>query len=183
MKCSKEFKIAKYEFKADITLNEIIKSDGYLNDMEKSLKASILEKIQQLERELTDFSLKQIQFESAFYDHFAEIRRKIDLQREELKSKIDELALAMIEHAKATEKELLQQLNEKYSQIKLASLQELSKTAHDEFRKQNLTLESINKLKMEQEKKIGQVKSIVDDINCIKEDIESYEFQVRFYGK
>ncbi len=42
-------------------------------------------------------------FDLDCYNHFQEIRRKIDIQRVELKDKIDQIALKMIDELKAIE--------------------------------------------------------------------------------
>ncbi len=48
------------------------------------------------------------------YDHFQEMRFKIDEQREELKMKIDDIALAMIDKIKKSEAMFLNNLKKKF---------------------------------------------------------------------
>jgi hypothetical protein len=46
------------------------------------------------------------------FDHFQELRFQIDDQREELKKRIDDIALAMINQEKKSEESLLKTLKE-----------------------------------------------------------------------
>ena len=53
--------------------------------------------IQQLEHLQEDLDRIFSDLKGLSFDHFSEIRRQIDLQREKLKKKIDEIALKMID--------------------------------------------------------------------------------------
>ena len=49
------------------------------------------------------------------YNHFQEVRRQIDLHREKLKEKIDDIYMNMIEETKVFETSYLKSLNEKFT--------------------------------------------------------------------
>ena len=58
----------------------------HLSDEERSIKNAIQELIQKLEQLQYDVNLKQNDMELKSFDYFTEIRRQIDIQREELKN-------------------------------------------------------------------------------------------------
>ena len=58
-------------------------------------------------------------FELTVHERFVEIRRKIDTQREELKKKIDDIALEMIDQTKERENTLISNLKEKYLNLNI----------------------------------------------------------------
>ena len=68
------------------------------------------------------------------YDHFVEIQRKIELQREELKQKIDNISMAMIEKTKAMQASYNSQCESFKFDKDLSSLDEDLKKLNDAFR-------------------------------------------------
>jgi hypothetical protein len=86
-------------------------------------------------------------------NHFQEVRRQIDLQREELKVRIDEVALAMIAKTNKYEAAYLERLN-KNLQVALnsfdtKSLEDELKKSEEAFRDPLLLLETIQKMQCE----------------------------------
>ena len=77
------------------------------------------------------------------YEHFSELKRQIDIHREELKIKIDDIALEMTDKAKLNEEDFCKELN-LIQQEKMVSERE----DKDEFFR-GLTLEKNLKLKKE----------------------------------
>ncbi len=68
------------------------------------------------------------------FEHFQEIRFKIDQHREELKKRIDEIALAMIDETKKYENKYSRDLKEKSSEIE------------DTFRNPNLLITTVQEI-------------------------------------
>ena len=80
---------------------EILAKDLHLSAKERTIKQATQYLIQQLEHLQTDLSRRHSDLERISFDHFSEIRRHIDIQREEL----DEIALKMIDRVNENEKD------------------------------------------------------------------------------
>ena len=83
-----------------------------MSDAEKSKKKSLEESIQNFSQLNEQLQESKNVFELESHNHFQEIRRKIDVQREELKDQIDRIALAMIVEIKAVEESYANKLKE-----------------------------------------------------------------------
>ena len=101
--CKQEFRLDDNEFKPNEIAQNLIEKEIYLTETEKAIKnlsENFFNEGSRLNEELENnkrvFTLK-------CFEHFQEIRRKIDLQREELKNEIDKIALAMIDQTKEFE--------------------------------------------------------------------------------
>ena len=88
------------EVKLNENLNEMLKMCLHLNWNEKKLIDEI-EKLLETNKSLTeDLKPKEAESERLCFDHFAKIMNDIDLQREELKKRIDEFSLELIDKVK-----------------------------------------------------------------------------------
>jgi hypothetical protein len=96
------------------------------------------------------------------HKHFQEVLFQIDEHREELKKKIDDLSLEMIERTKKYEDLYLKSLNEKFKSIETKSVeQDLEET----FRNPNLVFETLNEMLQRHEKTLEDIKLKVNEIN------------------
>ena len=103
LNCNEEFPKSK-RFKSNQLAKQFIDSDSHLNEEQKSTKQSITNMLSQFDFLLEGFKSNQATFEINVSKQFDKIRFKTDLQREELKKKIDEIALEMIDQTKEREK-------------------------------------------------------------------------------
>ena len=78
-----------------------------------SLKRELEESLRQFFEFYDEFTQNRTQLDSDVFDHFQELRFKIDQHREELKKRIDDIALAMIDETKKYEEKYLKSLKEK----------------------------------------------------------------------
>jgi hypothetical protein len=108
--CSEEFQVKDNAFKSNSELKKLIESHSYLSREEISLKQKLEESIQNFFEFYDEFTLNRTKLESDVFDHFHEMRFKIDEHREELKKKIDDIALAMIDDTKKHEEIYLKEL-------------------------------------------------------------------------
>jgi DNA repair exonuclease SbcCD ATPase subunit len=144
-------------------MQKLIENERYLSDEEKSLK-------KQLEQALRDFLNLNEQLQDAknsfdldCHNHFQEIRRKIDVQREELKDQIDKIALAMIEQTKEMEQKHLTNSNK--FKVDVFDLDKEKKILDETFRDVNLSIESIKELKSKQDETVSSIKSKINEID------------------
>ncbi len=94
-KCNEEFQVNSHEFKPNIELNNnSIESQSYLSEEELSLKKILEQSIREFFQFYDEFSQNRTQLDLDVFDHYQELRFKIDEYREELKKRIDEIALA-----------------------------------------------------------------------------------------
>jgi len=101
--CKQEFGLGENEFKPNEIVQNLIEKRMHLTEAEKAIKHfsdKLFNEATRLVDEHEDN--KRISAHKCF-EHFQEIRRKIDLQREELKNEIDKIALAMIDQTKEFE--------------------------------------------------------------------------------
>jgi hypothetical protein len=131
--CNQEFALDENEFKPNEIVQNLIEKEMHLTEAEKTIKKlneTFLNEGLRLNEELENnkrvFALKS-------FEHFQEIRRKIDLQREELKNEIDKIALAMIDQTKEFEKFFMKRL-EPREEIALKLTSDLKKLANETFR-------------------------------------------------
>jgi len=78
-------------------LRKFIESQSYLSEEESSLKKELEESIRKFFEYYDEFAQNKTKLDMDVFEHFQEIRFKIDQHREELKKRIDEIALAMID--------------------------------------------------------------------------------------
>jgi hypothetical protein len=95
--CNEEFGVKNNEFKSNEAITQIIESHSYLNETELKLKHELEDSIRTFLESYDEFIQNKSKLESEVFDHFHEMRFQVDEQREELKKRIDEIALAMID--------------------------------------------------------------------------------------
>jgi hypothetical protein len=139
-------------------MQKLTENERYLSVEEKSLK-------KQLEQAFGDFLNLNEQLQDAknsfdldCYNHFQEIRRKIDVQREELIDQIDKIGLAMIEQTKEMEQKNLTNSNE--FKVDIFDLDKEKKILEEIFRDVNLSIESIKKEKSFKRNEIKQYQTL-----------------------
>jgi hypothetical protein len=103
------------------------------------------------------------------------LRRQIDIHREELKAKIDEIALGMIEKAKKQESEFYQDLKETH-RIKDFNFEDEKQNLDEIFRNVDLTFDQIKQLKLDSEIGIKSLQAKMIDLNGLKVEIEKCNF-------
>jgi hypothetical protein len=118
--CKQEFEVKDNEFKTVNLVKKQLDEHVYLNDEEVSLKKKIEDSIRQFFQMYEQFTLNKTKLDLDVYNHFQEIRFKLDEHREELKQKIDDIYMEMIEKTKKFEATYLKSLEDKlYASLKL----------------------------------------------------------------
>ena len=113
--CKQEFEVKNHDLKSNKSIQKQINDRVYLNEEEISLKQKIEDSIKIFYQMYEEFTLSKTKLDLECHNHFDEIRRKIDVQREDLKEKIDDIYVEMIEKTKEAEKTYLKSLDEKLS--------------------------------------------------------------------
>jgi hypothetical protein len=112
------------------------------------------------------------------HNHFQEIRRKLDLQREELKEKIDKIYFAMIDETKEKEKLYASRLESLSYKGNIQTLEKEIHSVNEAFRHLNVSLESIRQMRDEKNAANIELESKLKQLSQIKEYlIKSNEFE------
>ncbi len=124
---------------------------------------------------LEDLNLRFEEFSVTQYDHFAHLRRKIDIRRESLILEINKISDEMINSITKTEKTFLEKVNEciclkfdiKHEKEKLEAF----------FRNSNLTLDSIETLKIENDAKCKELKAELNNFDLFEQNLNNNSFK------
>ena len=168
----------------------------FLNEEEKSLKQKIEESIKLFYKMYSKFSLSKTKFDLDCHNHFQEIRFQLDLHREKLKEKIDDIYMEMINRTKEFEASYLKNFNEKFSSslksFEIKSYDEYLKEVEETFRDPKLLIKSIKGIYQKQEKTIATIQSTLKVMNHVKEDLKasnkfkpnvSFSFEKNLFGQ
>ena len=118
---------------------------------------------------------EQSKFELKSYDYFAEVKRQIDIYREELKSKIDTIALAMIKQAEEHAKLFAQKLDSTRCFKELNTDRERY-IFEDEFRHLNTNILRIKQLKADHLAGISYLQSKLEQIKFMSQQMSKCGF-------
>ena len=176
MKCEKDFDVPQRGFTPNLILSDLLASELHLSEEEKSIKRAIQDQILKLIQIQHDVKQTHIDMEITSFQHFTEIRRKIDLQREELKAKIDEIALKLVDQAKERENAYKLKLEQTISVIVEANMQNMSQILAQEFRNPVMLNEHAKRLQMEHEQHINEFQARINEYNLLGMERKSLEF-------
>ena len=182
-KCQKEFKVNGEEFQINKSIQNQINNYLFLGDEGVSLKRKVEDSILTIHKMYHEFTISKTKLDLDCHDHFQEVRRLIDMHRENLKEKIDEIYMQMIEKTRECEALYLKSFNEKLD----ASLNnyEANSSVDDElkemektFRNPNLLIESIKEMHLKQEETISIIQSNINEMSQVRENLKtSNEFK------
>jgi hypothetical protein len=174
-RCQQEFQVKDNEYKLNSLVKQLIDDHVYLSDEEFELKKKIEDSFRIVFQMYEQFTLKRTKIDLDVHNHFQEIRFKLDENREELKVKIDDIYMDLIEKAKEFEatylKSLEDQLNASLKSFEIKSLEQSLKETDEVFRNPNLLIESIRQMQRQQEDLIGELKLKLNEQIQVKENL------------
>ena len=178
--------------KSNQSLSEILQMNLHLSEKEKQIKIEI-EKLLETNKSLTEeLKLNEAQSDALCYDHFAKIENSIDLQREELKKKIDELSFDLIEQVKQSKSKFEDDLksNALKPVLNMDEIYDIESDFDQEMRKVEFPLENLknieNSLKANLTSlngKLVAIKALSDKIESCKFVIKKIDFDTKIYGE
>jgi hypothetical protein len=176
-KCKQEFEVEKEKIKYNKFAKQMLDEKVYLSNEEIGLKEKIEESIKVFYKMYEEFILNKSKLDLDCHNHFQEVRCQIDLHRENLKKKIDEIYMEMIEKTKEVEASYLKSLNEKLDTslkpIETKSIELDIEELNEAFRDPNIVIESIREIQIKQEKAIELFQSILNEVNKLKSNLNS----------
>ena len=173
--CKQDFQVKDNDFKSNILFKKLLDNHDYLSDEEFGLKKKIEESIRHFFQMYEQFTLNRTTLDLDGHEHFTEIRRNIDLHREKLKEKIDDIYLEMIDKTKKYEalylKSLEEKLNASLKSFETKSLEQSLKETEETFRNPNVLIESIRKMQRQQKVAIAELKLKLNEQSLVKEKL------------
>jgi hypothetical protein len=175
--CGEVFEVKNNQMiRSNKSFQNLIQKDLFLSNEEKLKKKSLEDSIENLFQLNEQLQESKNIFELDCYNRFQEIRRKIEVQREELKEKIDKVSFAMIDELKAIEDTYSIRIKE--FQVEAFDLEKEKKILNETFRDVNLLISSINQLQVKQDEAVSRIKSNLSEISQLKTIlIESNDFK------
>jgi hypothetical protein len=177
VECKQEYQVKDNEFKSVEFLKKLFDDQLYLNDEETSLKQKIEDSIRNYFQLYEEYLLGKTSLDLNCHNHFQELRFQIDEQRENLKAKIDEVALEMIDKTKQLEAKYLTSLNA-ISYEKNKTLEKEIKETEEAFRNPTILIESIKGMQCDQENAVEMIKIKLDELRHANDHLkESNQFK------
>jgi hypothetical protein len=177
VECKQEFPVKDNEFKSVEVFKKLLDDQLYLSDEEISLKQNIEDSIRNFFQLYEEYLLVKTSLDLNCHNHFQELRFQIDEQRENLKAKIDEVALEMIDKTMQLEATYLMSLDLK--PILTSKKFELEiKETEEAYRNPTILIESIKEIQRKQENAIEMIKIKLDEFRLPNDHLkESNEFK------
>jgi hypothetical protein len=180
--CKQDFDVNNNDFKTNSLIKKQLDDHVYLSDDELSMKEQIEDSIRQFFKIYEQFALNKTTLDLDVHNHLQEIRRNIDLHREKLMEKIDDIYMEMIEKTKSFEATYLKSLKDKLEaslkSFETKFLEQSLKETDESFRNPNLLIESIREMQRQQEKVIAELKLKLDEQSQVKDNlIQMNEFK------
>ena len=175
--CGEVFEVKDNQtIRSNTTVQKLILKERFLSDAEKLMKKSLLESIENFSQLNEQLKESKNIFDLDRYNHFQEIRRKIEVQREELKDQIDKTALTMIDELRAMEESYADRIEE--FQVEAFDLEKEKKDLDETFRDVNLLVKSVNKLRVKNDEAASRIESNLREISQMKTFLtESNDFK------
>jgi hypothetical protein len=164
-KCNKEFGVKNNEFKSNEDLKKLVEDQSYFSEDEIVLKQVLEESIQKFFEFYDKFNQKKTQLNSDVFNYFHELRFQVDEHREELKKRIDDIALEMIDRIKKHEETYLKNLNENVLVFDYSkSLENELNLIEETFRDPNLLIQSIKEMQRKQQESLNDIQLKLNEI-------------------
>ncbi len=144
---------------------------------ELCLKQALEESLRKFFEFDDQFDQNKTQLESDIFDHFQELLFHIDEQREELKKRVDDIALAMIDQTKKSQENYLNDLKERFSSFDFSKSLEAELNGKEEtFRNPNLLIQTIQDMQQKQDESQNDIQLKLNQMPEIRDDLLKTNF-------
>ena len=167
--------VANIECKVNKLAKKALDAENHLSSVEKELKRDIHKLMLEFQQFRDQLNQEQNKFELKSHEHFSEIKNKIDIQREQLKEKIEEIYWAMIKQVEKHETFYKQKLQES-RRIKEFDLISEIESLDDEFRRMDLKIEQVHQLKRENEANVKDLQARLEELKLMSQRTEKCSF-------
>jgi hypothetical protein len=182
--CKVTFNLDTHTFVPNRLLKNLLEKQFYLSDEEKDLKKSLENSLQDFFKLSEGYHQAKNAIGLKAHEHFQEMRYQMDLHREKLIEKIDEVYLNMIAQNKNIEASFSSNLSKKLEQMDTLktshsnTLEEELEELNDSFRDINLSAQTLKEKYKKQEEANAKIKSKLNEMSQIEEHLKtSNEFK------
>jgi len=187
--CGQEFEVKDIEIRSNKLMKELLESDVFLTQEEQRLKKQIRSTIVERINNNAKFIQNKNNLELECYNHFQEIRRQIDLHREEspkilnasILRTIERVNLDMIDQFRLSEAKYLQIITQLEIPF-LKSLDEEIENLSEKFRDPNISLDQIKKIQSEQVEHLRKIENKQRELNKIMDQIKTIKFEGELFN-
>ena len=176
--CGDEFVVKNIQCKVNKLSKKILDAEDHLSTEEKELGQDIRALMFEFQRLYDQLSQEQNIFELKSHEHFAEIKRRIDIQREQLKDKIDVIYLAMIKQVEQHETFYKQKLEES-CRIKMFDLSREKEILDEELRQMEIKIERVQQLKTDNEANVKDLLGRLDKLKFMSQQKDKCAFEAK----
>ena len=174
--CNEMFAVKDIELVVNKYAKLILDAEVHLSPEEKAMKREIEKLCNEFQLLYDQLQHEQAAFEVSSYNHFAEIKHQIDLQREELKDKIDKISLAMITRVEQYEAFYKLKLDENRC---FKEFNGETNYFEDEFRKVDLTIERAHQLQAKYEANVKALQDKMTNLKLVNEQMKKCSFEAK----
>ena len=173
--CDKEFDVPQNGFTPDTDIAKELAEEYHLNDEHKTIKRAIQDLIQQLENLQTDAGEKErVMRESTSFDNRQDIISQIDIHRDNLKTRIDDIADQFIAQVKAQNNAYNEKLKSVISNV---DIEQCRKRVANDFRQPTLQIADALRLQVEHEQILKKMQVQINEFDTLAAELGSIEFR------
>jgi hypothetical protein len=173
-KCNDEFEVKGNDFKSNDELVKLLESRLHFSKVELNLKNYLENSIRLFFNFYDKFIQNRTKLDLDVFDHFQEIRFQIDEHREELKKRIDEIALEMIDETKKSQEKYLKELKERFSSFdETKSIEYELNQIEKSFRHPNLLIPTIREMQQKQEESLDEILFKLNEMSKMKDQLKT----------
>ena len=175
--CHDIFDVRNYAFKTNKQLEKLIEMEFYLTEDERHQKQDLNKNSENLFNCYANFKNEYEKFEVTRFDHFQDVRRKIDLRCEDLIRQIQEESNQLIEELKVIEHSYTQTVKETFQSQKVTyNIEKEIENVAEIFQSINLDPSQIKEKANEQAKKLSVLNDEFIKLESFKNDLTKNEF-------
>ena len=184
VKCNIEYNLNEINFKPNKLVEDLLNQNVYLTEEEKSFKTKISQSLADLHNIFDELREKKTMLEVEIYDHFVELRRQIDIRREEAKARIDDISMQMIELSQNVEAQYMDRLKKTFIRSEEESFERQKNDFEEKFRDPKLLIQSLHAIRANQDKEIAQLKEFKSEFDEIAWLVKGNKFKAgAVFGK
>ena len=177
LECVQEFEVPQCGFPPHKMASNILAKDLHLSEEEKTIKTAIQELVQQLEQLQSDLKQIHSDLKRTSFAHFSDVRHQIEIQREELKNKIDEFSLKMIDQVNEKEKAYNLRVEESLLVTNTVDIEESRRILENKFRNPNLVIDEIKRLQTEHEQNLNEFRARLTELVTFNDELKTITFK------
>ena len=145
--CGQTFEVSDQGLVENKLVRNLIEKSYYLTEEERKVKSDLERSLHEMTSLLDSFKLRVAEFVVVQYDHFADLKREIDVKRESLIESIHKVSGEMMRHVEKTEASFKKHVDENLPRLDEFEPELEKESVREFFRSAELTPSSIDAFK------------------------------------